>query len=252
MEFRFPGMPDVRCAFQRRVEPCVDDPASGGTIAFAPGRDPEAVRASRSGLLAALSRRGARTWAETRQVHGDTMLEMSAGPEPAALADQRSDALPEADGMATSTPGLALLIKTADCQPILLAHRSGRHVAAIHAGWRGNRCGFPASAVERFCAHRGLSPADIFAVRGPSLGPANAEFINFEREWGDEYRPWFDAQTRCMDLWRLTRSQLEAAGVPPGQIFGVDLCTALNPALFFSHRRDQRSGRQASLIWIAA
>jgi copper oxidase (laccase) domain-containing protein len=51
-----------------------------------------------------------------------------------------------------------------------------------------------------------------------------------------------------MDLWRLTRSQLEEAGMNPERIFSLDLCTASLPQ-FFSHRRDKPTGRQANLIW---
>lgn len=268
--FRFPGVPRVWCAFQGRgatasggpglasvppappVPPVPPVPWSGGNISFNAGDDPAATRAARAALLACLRPRGLETWAEVRQVHGDALADEPPAPPPAALPDYRMKGAPEADGMLTSMPGRGLLIKTADCQPVLLAHRSGRHVAALHVGWRGNRCDFPGSGVRRFCALRGLDPADVFAVRGPSLGPGAAEFVNFTREWGESFRPWLDAATMRMDLWSLTRSQLERAGVPPRQIFGLDICTSLNADRFFSHRRDPRSGRQASLIWIEA
>ena len=55
-----------------------------------------------------------------------------------------------------------------------------------------------------------------------------------------------------MDLWGLTRRQLQRAGLPERQIYGLDLCTASNNGQFFSYRREKRSGRQASLIWITA
>lgn len=52
----------------------------------------------------------------------------------------------DGDGLATSRPGLGLLIKTADCQPVLLAHRSGRHIAALHAAGEATVAIFPARA----------------------------------------------------------------------------------------------------------
>jgi copper oxidase (laccase) domain-containing protein len=52
-----------------------------------------------------------------------------------------------------------------------------------------------------------------------------------------------------MDLWALTRDQLAAAGVRPGNIFALDICTASSPQ-FFSYRRDRITGRQAGIIWI--
>ena len=56
-------------------------------------------------------------------------------PEPRDIGDGPSA---DGDGLATARPGQALIIKTADCQPILLAHKSGKYVGALHAGWRGN------------------------------------------------------------------------------------------------------------------
>lgn len=230
--FTFPGLPSVGCAFQTRP---------GGNISFAVGDDPAAVRCNRQALLREL---GLDAFVELKQVHGDTLL---FEPPTTPLED---DATLEADAHATSRPGVALMIKTADCQPILLAHTSGKYVAAIHAGWRGNRMGLPTTAVTRFCEHYGLSPRDVLAVRGPSLGPASAEFVNFAREWGQDYAPWFTPGTSTMDLWSLTRHQLREAGLIDAHIFGLDLCTASMPDMFFSYRQDKNCGRQASLVWI--
>lgn len=241
LSFTFPGLPGIGCAFQVRCCPVSDDPASGGNISPAvTGDRPERVTNARRELAARL---GLAQWAELRQVHGDRLL---FDPEP--FPPDR-EAVEEGDGMATDRANLPLCIKTADCQPVLLAHTGGRHIAALHVGWRGNRCGFPQSAVRRFCRRYDLDPRDLLAVRGPSLGPARAEFINFDREWGETFRPWFDDRSRTMDLWGLTRHQLEEAGLRPRHIFGVDICTASNPHLCFSHRRHAASGRQASLIW---
>lgn len=240
LHFAFPGLPQVGCAFQTAG-------ADGGAnISWSHGPLAQ-VRASRQRLLQALP--GATRLVELTQVHGDAML---FEPHATDWLDGPT-VLQEADGLACSLaesgPGLGLVIKTADCQPILLAHRGGAHIAAIHAGWRGNRCNFPATAVARFCERYHLEPADVFAVRGPSLGPSRAEFVNFDSEWGDAFRPWFEPQSRCMDLWSLTRHQLQTAGVPAGQIYGLDICT-MNNTLFHSYRRDRQCGRQAAIIWI--
>jgi len=243
--FAFPGVPRVRCAFHTRPGGVSLGGFGGGNIAFSVEDDPAHVAANRRSLLELLQPQGLNAWAELYQVHGDGMV---FEPEPVACETAVTE---PGDGMATARPGLGLLIKTADCQPILLAHKSGAYIAAMHAGWRGNRCDFPVTGVARFCERYGLEPRDLLAVRGPSLGPGNAEFINFAREWGDQYLPWFDADSKTMDLWGLTRHQLERAGLPARSIFGLDLCTASNDNQFFSYRREKRSGRQASLIWIA-
>ena len=248
LPFRFPGVPSVRCAFQCRgltPPPAAQVPLSGyagGNLSLETGEDPGPVRARRRALAAAL---GVDGWAELRQVHGDALI---FDPDP---TDPECAATREADGACATRPRLALMIKTADCQPVLLASASGRHIAALHVGWRGNRADFPGSGVARFCARYGLSPREVFAVRGPSLSPAHAEFVNFEREWPESFRPWFDEQSRRMDLWSLTRDQLRRAGLPASHIHGLDWCTFANPT-FYSYRRNPACGRQAAFIWIDA
>lgn len=235
--FAFPGIPGVRCAFGFGRGPGGN---GDGNISLKVGGDPERARINRRNLKNTL---GFKAWRSLAQVHGADMV---FDPETDTLEDGGTV---EADGLATNRPGNALVIKTADCQPILLAHRDGGHVAALHAGWRGNVMNFPGLGVAAFCERYGLEPKDIMAVRGPSLGPTASEFVHFNEEFGPAFNAYYDSERKTVDLWRLTRDQLENAGVPPGAIFGLDLCTASLPELF-SYRRDKNAGRQGSLIWI--
>ena len=234
--FRFPGVPGVGCAFSTRAF---------GSVSLAGGALAEASRQRRASLPALF---GVQAFAEAHQVHGVRTLFEPQAQDPALTPEE------QADGMATSRPGLALMIKTADCQPILLAHESGRFIMAIHAGWRGNRQDYPRIAVEEFCGRYGLEPQALWAVRGPSLGPAAAEFVHFDEEWGAEYLPWYDKARRSVDLWSLARYQLERAGLLPGRILGLDICTFDTAESFFSYRHARRmgsgDGRQGSFIWI--
>ena len=239
--FRFPGLAGVSCAFTNRRGGVSLPPYDGANLSFDVGDDPAHVAANRRALAAQL---GLSRWCELKQVHGD-VLHL----EPAPTPLESASAL-EGDALATTTPGLALVIKTADCQPILLAHQSGRFVAALHAGWRGNVLNLPGSAVARLCAHYGCRPDELFAVRGPSLGPARAQFTNFAVEFGEEFMPFFDRRAETVDLWRLTRHQLETAGLDPTRIFGLDSCTQSNPEDYFSYRAARVTGRMMSLIWL--
>ncbi len=244
--FVFPGIPGVRCAFQTRSGGYSKGPYEEGNISYTVGDDPLDVSDNRINLAASLE---LPYLAEVHQVHGDVLVF-----EPDAVALDRSPvppAMPEGDGLATTRPGLGLVIKTADCQPVLVAHRDGRHVAALHVGWRGNRIAFIQSAIAAFCARYDLRPQDLSAVRGPSLGPERSEFVNFATEWGEEFADWFDRSQKTMNLWELTRSQLQEAGLRRERIFGLDLCTWSLPEKFFSYRRERVCGRQASVIWIA-
>lgn len=234
--FQFPGIPGVGCAFSTRAF---------GSVSLSGGQD-RSVSERRRASIAPLLEVGA--FAEVHQVHGVRTLFEPQAQDPLQTPSE------QADGMATSRPGLALMIKTADCQPILVAHSSGRFVMAVHSGWRGNRQEYPRLAVEEFCGHYDLDPRELWAVRGPSLGPAASEFVNFAEEWGPEFLPWYDEERRSVDLWMLARRQLEAAGLVPGHILGLDLCTFENWRMFFSYRHARRmgseDGRQGSFIWI--
>ena len=120
---------------------------------------------------------------------------------------------------------------------------------ALHVGWRGNRNDFILQAVAEFCKEYKLLARDLFAVRGPSLGPQEAEFTNFSAEWGDAYKEWYTVQTQTLDLWTLTRHQLKQAGLLQENIYGIDFCTKTMSKQYFSHRENNQTGRQASIIW---
>ncbi len=158
--------------------------------------------------------------------------------------------LEEADGVCTNQKGIALLIKTADCQPVFLVDKQGACIAALHIGWRGNQKCFPTIAVKSFCSRYKIAAKDVLAVRGPSLCREHAQFRNFNEEWGNTFEKWFCKQDQTMDLWRLTVDQLVDGGILKEHIFSIDLCTYERPELFFSYRKDPLCGRQGSLIWI--
>ena len=232
--FAFPYLPGIGCVFTT---------AGAGNLSLEVPLDAEGKSRTRAARRALSKDLGFSEWTELKQVHGGVLLV-----DPPATPADASSTL-EADGAATTAVGRALVIKTADCQPILLAHKDGKHIAALHVGWRGNVIDFPHSGVETFCRAYDLRPEDVSAVRGPSLGPGAAEFRNFEQEWPERFRPWFDEHTRRMNLWELTKSRLQAAGLAPQNIFGLDLCTWSLPEYLFSFRHGHQV-RQMSLIWI--
>lgn len=179
-----------------------------------------------------------------QQVHGTGVLRVDAAPDPGHE--------PVADAAVTATPGVVLAILSADCLPVLLAARHGGEIAAAHAGWRGLAAGM----LEATVAAMQTPAADLVAWLGPAAGPAAYEI-------GEEVREAFvqrDADAASafvgtrpghwrVDLYALARRRLAACGVT--QVHGGDRCTLSEPASFFSHRRDGRSGRLATLAWIS-
>jgi hypothetical protein len=239
LPFAFPGLDSVHCAFTTRPPKDLAHDENGGNLSFGFGDRDDEVSMRRQGLMQEL---GFQSWVTVRQVHGTDMV---FSPE-----EHHGEDRPQADAMATASAGEALAVSIADCQPVMLAHVSGRYVAGLHIGWRGNRAQAPSLWARAFCDHYGLRPSDILAVRGPSLSPACSEFVNFDSEWGPGFRDYLDRETMTVDLWRMTRDQLLEAGLKPKNIFSIDLCTFSLPRLFYSFRRNRSCGRQAALIWI--
>jgi len=156
-----------------------------------------------------------------------------------------------ADAAVTGQPGRVCAILTADCLPVLLAADSGARVGAAHAGWRG----LAAGVIEATVSALGTSPGDLVAWLGPAIGPRHFEIGAEVREAllrGDPgaeaaFEP--NARGRFMaDLYTLARRRLARLGVE--RIYGGGACTYTEADKYFSHRRDGRTGRQATLIWI--
>ncbi len=208
------------------------------------GDAPEAVRENRRRLVELAGLPAPPHW--LKQVHGVDVRRFDASPAPDAVAM-------EADASVASTPGVVLAVQTADCLPVLFASRRGDEVAAAHAGWRGLADG----VLEATVAAMRTGPADLMAWLGPAAGPKAYEI-------GEDVRQAFVAHdpeaascfalTRpghfLIDLYALARRRLAAVGVTA--VFGGGLCTISDAARFYSYRRDGRTGRMASLVWLSA
>jgi YfiH family protein len=211
------------------------------------GDRPEAVAANRAQLQALAGLPSAPHW--LRQVHGTGVLRFDAPP-----AGQGPAYEPEADAAVTATPAVVLAILTADCLPVVLAADDGREIGAAHAGWRGLADG----VLERTVAALHTPPGRLRAWLGPAAGPQAYEIGEDVHAAFVAHDPTAEAAfvaTRPghwrVDLYALARQRLVAAGVPLAAIHGGSHCTISEPANFFSHRRDRRSGRIATLAWIA-
>jgi YfiH family protein len=202
------------------------------------GDDPAAVIENRRQLEAALRLPSAPRW--LRQVHGTEVAVDPGGDEP------------EADASVTAREGVVLAILTADCLPVVFAARDGGEVAAAHAGWRGLAEG----VLEATVAAMQTPAARLMAWLGPAAGPAAYEigaevfdaFVSRDPRAATAFVPTRPGHWR-VDLYALARQRLADAGMT--DIHGGGLCTISEPQRFFSHRRDQRTGRMATLAWIA-
>jgi YfiH family protein len=213
------------------------------------GRRRAAVHADAWGEVARALGVGPDRLFRVHQVHGAAVV----------IADEGEGTQPVADIIISNRSDLALAVQAADCVPLLVADRRTGAVAAAHAGWRGLAVKVPGTTIAALARQFGSHPADLVAAIGPSIGPCCYEVGADVRDTFGEAFPagesddWFARGARpdkwFFDTWTSARAQLEAAGVPPDQVFEAGLCTASHPDVFCSYRRDgQVAGRIAGAI----
>lgn len=239
----WPTLPGVRALTTLRSGGGVSPPPFDRfNLGLRCGDEPAAALHNRALLMQWLALPSPPHW--LHQVHGTEVLRFDGPPD---CADE-----PVADAAVTSTPGVVLAILTADCLPMLLAARDGSEIGAAHAGWRGLAAGTVEATVAAM-----RTPADaLMAWLGPAAGPASYEIGDEVRRAFVERDPQADVAfvpTRPghwrVDLYALARQRLAACGVH--DVHGGHHCTVSEPRRFFSHRRDGRSGRMATLAWLA-
>lgn len=220
------------------------------------GDDPDHVRENYRRFFAATGVDGKRL-AMTNQVHGGVVRTVT-------TADLRSDPYDklsyEADGLMTDLPGVALVIYSADCIPILFYDPARRVVAAVHAGWRGTAAGIASAAVERMKDVYGSNPPDILAAIGPGIGPdcfethedvPNAMTAALSTAVLQHIKIKENGKF-AVDLKNINAMRLLQAGLDPAHIAVSDVCTACRPDLFWSHRKLGTSrGSMAAAIQLA-
>lgn len=170
------------------------------------------------------------------QVHSADAVVLNAQPKP----------LPRADAMVTATPGLALAILTADCQPVLFADTDAGVIGAAHAGWRGTLGGVleaTLDAMESLGAHR----RNVSAVIGPTISQrayeVGPEFLDSFLAEDPAYGRFFaqgEGDRMLFDLPAFGLYRLREAGV--GQAHWTRHCTYSDPERFFSYRRSVHEG----------
>lgn len=246
------ALPGIRHAFFTR-----NGGVSGGIYAslnVGAGSDdePENVRENKRRVAAALEV-PPQNLLTLYQIHSATVLAVD-GPLPEGEK-------PQADGMVTATPGLALGILTADCAPVLFADPVARVVGACHAGWKGAFGNIMRETVDAM-VRLGATPGNIVATVGPCIGQASYEvdkdFYNlFMAEEAanalfftpSEHRPGH----HHFDLGGYVVHALRRCGIAQANLLAKDTCFAEN-AFFSNRRRNLRGepdyGRQVSAIML--
>lgn len=175
------------------------------------------------------------------QVHGRTVVDVD-----------HALGVHQADAAVARRSGVVCAVMTADCLPVLFCDDAGSVVGAAHAGWRG----LAAGVLEATVAGMAVPSSCVLAWLGPAIGPAAFEV-------GDDVRDTFIADDPgaaeafvglaqpgkwLADIYALARRRLLRAGVV--RVYGGGACTVGEPDRYYSFRRDQRTGRFASMVWL--
>lgn len=211
-------------------------PFSSLNTSYSTGDDPDRVQKNLSTILDVM---GAKEILFLKQVHGRDILLVPRGGPPGFPQGAQADAV------ITDRRFLAVMIKQADCQSILLYDPGIGVVAAVHCGWRGNVLNLLGSVVERMVSVFGCSRSRLLSAIGPSLGPCCAEFKSYREIFPEGFRSSMVRENH-FDLWQISRRQLLQAGVEDRNIEIARVCTACRTDLFFSYRGEKRTGRFAT------
>ncbi len=241
----WPAPSSVIAVCTTRLGGCSAAPYGSFNLAYHVGDADNCVEQNRNILAATLPSVAEFSWLS--QVHGADAVQAGQG-----------ECYPAADAQWSRSKGVACVVLTADCLPVLLCSASGHVVAAAHAGWRGLLAG----VLETTVAAMNTSTDQLLAWLGPAIGPAAFEV-------GSEVREAFLSVARpsavcavkqCFvpnagrpehyfcDLYALARIRLSALGIT--NIFGGGLCTYSDSERFYSYRRDRETGRMASMIMV--
>ena len=177
------------------------------------------------------------------QVHGLEVIDAA-----------KSTCLQDADASFSIKPNVVCVTMTADCLPVLLCDKAGTVVAAAHAGWRGLCDG----VIEATVAKMQVPASEILVWLGPAIGPdvfevgddVRARFVSRDNHAENAFRRHGD-KWLC-NMYLIARQRLNALGVTAiyGASVNEDFCSYSDKARFFSFRRDQVTGRMASMIWL--
>lgn len=242
----WPAPAQVKSAITLRSGGCSRAPFESNNLALHVEDNASDVQKNRDSLVDSLALPAQPLW--LNQCHGTDLV----------YVPQASQAA-SADGSYSDKANTVCAILTADCLPVLFCNQSGSQVAAAHAGWRGLCGGILRKTVATF-KH---SPDQVMAYLGPAIGPqvfeVGAEVLQafLHSAQNAQHKQAVIAAFKAVDgsadkyladLYALARAELAASGVV--EIYGGNYCSYSDSERFYSFRREPKTGRNASLVWL--
>lgn len=156
----------------------------------------------------------------------------------------------ECDGCAAVEKNLKLVIKTADCVPVLLADKTKPIIAACHAGWKGALKGIVKNTVEAM-RRLGSDTQNIAAALGPSIREASygvkSDFLQTFLQYDEMALPFFTKDKKFFDLPGYVKFKLDTEGIK--DIYDCEVDTFKDED-FLSWRRSKRIADNRNISFI--
>ncbi len=221
-------------------------PYTSANLALHVGDDAADVLANHD-LLARTLGYGRSGLIHMRQIHSDRIVNVD--------ETFHFDTPPECDALITDRPGMALMVMSADCTPILLYDPFSRAIGAVHAGRAGAFLGILPKTIRAMEAAFATAPENLQITLGPSIGgccyEVNAKIAAEAAEAGYTNALRFEEERVFLDVNTILLTQLKEMGISEERIDVVSACTACRSDTYFSYRADaQKTGRIAGVIML--
>ncbi|MBC8491998.1 MAG: peptidoglycan editing factor PgeF [Candidatus Marinimicrobia bacterium] len=225
--------------FSTRAGGVSNSPHNTLNLGLSVGDTPENVHKNRKLFFQAL-KSDPQQFAQGVQVHGNTIQ----------IVDH-PDTFESTDALITIRKNIPLVIKTADCTPVILFEPEQRVVAAVHAGWRSVVRGILKNTIRTMVRDFNCNPENIKCATGPSIRSCCYEVkSDVSSRFPDDVLVRHNSN-EYLDIPKAIQLRLIDQGIQIENIDDSQLCTACNEKLFFSHRREKgKTGRMMMAVYL--
>lgn len=174
-----------------------------------------------------------------KQVHGSNIRVLD-------RKSLKNNPIPEADALLTDQKNIFLMIKTADCFPILMFDPGKKITAAVHVGWRGAIEKNFLNVLLKMAINFKCQPQDVLIAIGPGINPCCFKHKSLIQEKLPQWQKYIQTDKKgwkTLNLLSYIKDQLIDAGVKKANIEAVNICTNCDRR-FFSHFRSLQTGEQ--------